>query len=554
MELKMNEKVILSNDDIFDKGGLRKVFVHPEDSSKIIKVSSFDDNGQNELEASYYNHLRTQKISYKHISKYFGEIETNLGHGVVFEKITNYDNTKCLDLEQFIKQKIVSRSYLDELITELRDNILSNNILFYDVGLSNILSQEYEKNRYKLVIIDGLGGRYKENLNFHLRLKYKFLSIRKIKEQWDKFEKVFKNEADIVYDNIFLWDKYSDQPNIIKNGEFKKRVRKLHLNDFIKMIFTTIYVLPFSILFMKFFKGKIEVSNKDFIGLGVNLDKDDGKNTQQDLIEELGVKNLIIRVPLEDIENIEMYVDFAKSFNQKSKKNILINIIQNRENLQNHALLRRNLENIFENFKNISDEYQVGTTINRLKWEIFSIKEDYIPMFEIAQSLKEQKYSNIKLLGPSVIDFEYYYNARAMFNLKKIKYDITSALLYVDRRGSPKNRQYGFFDLRNKIDLLYSLVRLSPKTLSDKIYITETNYPISNTAPYAPTSEKECVSLENYTKYMLEYFEIAKKSKKIRRVYWHQLIATGYGLVANRDGKIVKYPQYYAFKEMLKNK
>lgn len=546
--------IILDKNDIFGKGGLREVFLHPQDNAKIIKVSSFTDNGQNELEVSYYEYLKKLNISSKYISAYFGEVQTNLGHGVVFEKITNYDNTNCLDLENFIKKKLISRAYLNEMVDELRDDILANNILFYDVSLSNILAKEYEKGRYRLVIIDGLGGRYKKNINFNLRLKFRFLSIKKIKEQWKKFEKVFQNEADIVYDNIFLWDKYSDQPNIIKNGEFKKRVRKLHLNDFIKMIFTTIYVLPFSILFMKFFKGKIEVSNKDFIGLGVNLDKDDGKNTQQDLIEELGVKNLIIRVPLEDIENIEMYVDFAKSFNQKSKKNILINIIQNRENLQNHALLRRNLENIFENFKNISDEYQVGTTINRLKWEIFSIKEDYIPMFEIAQSLKEQKYSNIKLLGPSVIDFEYYYNARAMFNLKKIKYDITSALLYVDRRGSPKNRQYGFFDLRNKIDLLYSLVRLSPKTLSDKIYITETNYPISNTAPYAPTSEKECVSLENYTKYMLEYFEIAKKSKKIRRVYWHQLIATGYGLVANRDGKIVKYPQFYAFKEMLQEK
>lgn len=136
---------------------------------------------------------------------------------------------------------------------------------------------------------------------------------------------------------------------------------------------------------MKLFKGKIEVSNKDFIGIGVNLDKDDGKNTQQDLVEELGVKNLIIRVPLSDIENLELYVNFAKSFNEKSNKNILVNIIQNRQNLENHSMLGKNLEDIFEKFKDISSEYQVGTTINRLKWEIFSIKEDYIPMFEVAQ-------------------------------------------------------------------------------------------------------------------------------------------------------------------------
>lgn len=549
-----NKNVVLNDDELFDIGGLRKVFIHPEDDTKIIKVSSFEDNGQNELEATYYNYLKTQNISYKHISEYFGEIKTNLGNGIVFEKITNYDNSKCLELEQFIKQKTISREEIEKLFNELKENVLSNNILFYDVSLSNILCQEYEKGKFRFIIIDGLGGRYRKNLNFHLRLKFKFLSIRKIKEQWKKFEILFKNEVDIVYDNIFYWDKYSDQPRIIKNREFKKRVRKLHLNDFMKMIFTSLFILPIAMLFMKFFRRKAEVPNIDLIGLGVNLDKDDGKNTQQNLIEDLGVNNLIIRVPLSDIENIDLYVEFAKSFNTKSKKNILLNIIQNRKNLEKHSLLEINLEIIFDKFKDISSEFQIGTTINRLKWEIFSIKEDYIPMFQIAQNLRDEKYPNIKLLGPSVIDFEYYYNVRAMFNLKTIKYDITSALLYVDRRGSPKNTQYSIFDLKNKIDLLFSLVKLSPKTKSDDIYITETNWPIKNTSPYAPTSEKECVSCEDYTKYMLEYFEIAKKSKKIKRVYWHQLIAPGYGLVDNRDGKIVKYPQYYAFKNLLQEK
>ncbi|QKF59845.1 hypothetical protein [Aliarcobacter lanthieri] len=351
----------------------------------------------------------------------------------------------------------------------------------------------------------------------------------------------------------FIWDNFSDQPYVIKDKSYKKAMRKKNIKDYIKLFFSSIFILPLSIFFMKFFKGKIKTSNQDFIGIGVNLDKDDGQNIQQDLVEELGVKNLIIRLPLWDIKNLDLYVDFAKSFNQKSKKNILINIIQDRENIENHKFLKQNLEAIFIRFKNISDEFQIGTTINRLKWGFFSVKE-YMDFYLIAQNLKEQKFSNIKLLGPSIIDFEYYYNVRAMFNLKKIKYDVTSALLYVDRRGSPKNKQYGIFDLKNKIDLLYSLVKLSPKTLNDDIYITETNWPIKNTAPYAPTSEKECVSNEDYTKYMVDYFKIIKNTKKIKRVYWHQLIAPGYGLVDNRNRKIVKYPQFYAFKELLKEK
>ncbi|MFY9082454.1 hypothetical protein OU980_10405, partial [Aliarcobacter butzleri] len=202
---------------------------------------------------------------------------------------------------------------------------------------------------------------------------------------------------------------------------------------------------------MKFFKGKVKFSNDDFYGLGVNLDKG---NCQVELVEELQVKNLIIRLPLCDIKNIDSYVDFAQSFNKTSKKNILLNIMQDRENIENHKLLKENLELIFIKFGSFVSEFQIATTINRAKWGFFSVKE-YVNFYKVAQNLKDEKFPNIKLLGPSVIDFEYYYNVRAMFNFEDIKYDIVSSLLYVDRRGSAKNKQYLFFDLKNKIDLLF---------------------------------------------------------------------------------------------------
>jgi hypothetical protein len=120
----------------------------------------------------------------------------------------------------------------------------------------------------------------------------------------------------------------------------------------------------------------------------------------------------------------------------------------------------------------------------------------------------------------------------------------------VDRRGSAKNSQYGIFDLKNKIEFLDTIVRTSTKC-EDKIIISETNWPLKGTAPYAPTSEKECVSEEEYTKYMLEYFDISKKTGRIEKIFWHQLIAPGYGLVDNRGEELRKMPQYYAYKKMI---
>jgi len=152
------------------------------------------------------------------------------------------------------------------------------------------------------------------------------------------------------------------------------------------------------------------------------------------------------------------------------------------------------------------------------------------------------------MIGSSVIDFEYHFSLRSLFNFYKVYYDKFSTLLYVDRRGSPFNTQAGF-DLYKKIELLWTMVKLSPKS-ADTIYITETNWPIKKTAPYAPTSEKECVSLEDYADFMVAYHLLALASRKVERVYWHQLIAHGYGLYSQVKDR--KNPAFLAYKVMVK--
>lgn len=345
----------------------------------------------------------------------------------------------------------------------------------------------------------------------------------------------------------FRWDNFSDQPHIILDKKLKRSVRLKYLYDYIKLLLTSLVILPISLLLIYFFKTKKRENGRSFYGIGVNLDK--GSN-QQELIEELGVENLLIRIPLSDIKNLDLYYEFAKSFTCKTPKNIALNIMQDRENIENLELFEKNLSMVFKRFDGFVTEYQIATTTNRLKWGFFAPKE-YLELFQVAYRLKQKHFPDLKLIGPSVIDFEYHYTARMLFNNYSFKFDITNALLYVDRRGSPTNKQALIFDLKKKIDLLYSMTKLSPKSEAN-IYISETNWPLSNTAPYAPTSEKECVDNASYTKYMLSYHKIAKKSGKIKRVYWHQLIAPGYGLVDNRDAKIVKLPQFYAYKKMVR--
>ena len=157
-------------------------------------------------------------------------------------------------------------------------------------------------------------------------------------------------------------------------------------------------------------------------------------------------------------------------------------------------------------------------------------------------------FPHLKLIGSNVIDFELHFTAHTLFNFQNIHFDALGSLLYVDRRGAPENTQMGF-NLMGKINLLSTLMSLSPKTANELI-ITETNWPIKNTAPYAPTSEHECVSEEDYAAFMVRYYLIAFASQKVSCVYWHQLIAPGYGLIDNREG-IRKRSAFDAYKTML---
>jgi len=49
----------------------------------------------------------------------------------------------------------------------------------------------------------------------------------------------------------------------------------------------------------------------------------------------------------------------------------------------------------------------------------------------------------------------------------------------------------------------------------------------------------------------VRYYLLALASGVVKTVYWHQLIAPGYGLIDNRQDKLLKYPAYYAFKTLL---
>jgi len=340
----------------------------------------------------------------------------------------------------------------------------------------------------------------------------------------------------------FAWDDYSDQPALLQDRTYKKSMRKRELVSLIKMSLTALFMIPISLLATPFVKRK-EIDSKHFISLGVDFQRE--PHATNEMIEELGIESILTRFKLWEMEKLPQ----LKTFLQEHKnKKITLKILQDREHIEDLALTKEHLTQIFSELIELVDIFEIGSTINRAKWGFFSPRE-YLAFYKVAYDLKS-KFPNIKLIGSGVIDFEFHYTAATLFNLCKCKYDGIAALLYVDRRGAPENTQLGF-SLTDKIALLSTMVWLSKKT-KQELHITEVNWPISNTAPYAPTSEYECVSEEAYANYMLRYYLLSFASQQVDSISWHQLIAAGYGLADNRDG-IKKREAFKVFAYMTQN-
>jgi hypothetical protein len=352
-----------------------------------------------------------------------------------------------------------------------------------------------------------------------------------------------KNATINLMKQPYIWDNYSDQPYPLKNKTYKKMMRRRTLPSFLKTLSISLLVLPFSLVMMPFIKNR-KIDTNSFFCLGVDYQRESKQSIE--LIEELDVKHILVRLKLWEMDSLNDLIKFLSNFENKK---VTLKIMQDRENVEDLNLFRNNLDIIFSTLSEQVDIYEIGTTINRAKWGFFSVDE-YNRFFKTAYDLKNEKYPSLKLIGSGVIDFEYHFTAHTLFNFFNYRYDGVSALLYVDRRGAPENTQLGF-SASDKIALLSTMAWLSPKT-KHELYLTEINWPISNTSPYAPTSEKECVDPDSYANFMLRYYLLALASQQVDTLSWHQLIAPGYGLIDNRDG-IKKYPAYQTYKTMIKH-
>jgi hypothetical protein len=193
----LNKQVILKDNLLVAKGGERACYINPDNSHQIIKIIFVQGeihNNQNELENTYMKYLMHKKVDMTHIAKCYGYVDTNLGKGLVYERIMDFDGTATKSFRFYIANKLLSKQTQEQLIKELKTYLETNLILFVDTSLTNIFCQQYEKDKFKLIIIDGLGAK-RTGFKFWLYRNFELYTKYKIKRQWDKFIKMY--QADV---------------------------------------------------------------------------------------------------------------------------------------------------------------------------------------------------------------------------------------------------------------------------------------------------------------------------------------------------------------------
>jgi hypothetical protein len=341
------------------------------------------------------------------------------------------------------------------------------------------------------------------------------------------------------------WDPYSCQPYKMADAE-KPRSGMGNLIEYSKITASALVGLPAIIYqYLALKKSPSQVPMKDFAGLSINADKPHRTATLE-MVEELGVQELLLRVPSWEAADIEDYANYIERFKQQ---NVLVNILQSRDSVKDIDQWRNQVRTIIDGLQDVTQTFWIGNAINRTKWGC-AHSGQYLELQEAVESLRED-FPKMKLLGSSIIDFEPLLSWRTLWNCRKFHLDGTAALLYVNRRHSPYGKQYKIFDLENKLRLAKAMTKLSNRS-DDKLWITETNWPLLETQPYTPNSGHPSRTCDEPTQaeYLKLYYQIARQTGWVEKVYWWQLINPGYGLVDSRNG-LRKMPSYFAFKELL---
>jgi tRNA A-37 threonylcarbamoyl transferase component Bud32 len=343
-----------------------------------------------------------------------------------------------------------------------------------------------------------------------------------------------------------VWDRLSDQPHQHASRSEKLAIRLADSPDHLRGFATVAWAAPGVWRRYRRLKADLYRAPIQFRGIGVCLRPwPDDPEALLAAVEELGVRSVLLRLHpwAADHRNEEL---LAAELHRRGF-DIAFALPQNRELVRDRSRWKAAISEIAEVFTPYGGSFQVGQAPNRSKWGVWTLRE-YVDLYVDAAEILRRR-PGIELMGPAVIDFEYQATL-ALVNRREpgLGFDVLSALLYVDRRGAPENRQLGL-DTVDKAVLLRAISEIGVNS-NGRCRITEVNWPLWE-GPHSPAGKAVSVDEETQANYLTRYFALVLGTGLIERVYWWRLVARGYGLIAPEiDGRMRRRPAYRALQTL----
>ena len=153
---------------------------------------SMDANrGEREKFEQLHKRFGNLQEAIPYLVEYHGQVQTDIGEGLVFQAIKNYDGTMSETILSAAKTGGYSRANLLDAVKFLTAN-RGDSTIYNDVGKNNLVIQvlDAEHSRYKLWVIDGINCRALIPITEHFAM---YARVRKAKKIWKVKRYIRKN-------------------------------------------------------------------------------------------------------------------------------------------------------------------------------------------------------------------------------------------------------------------------------------------------------------------------------------------------------------------------
>ena len=184
----MSRVLTLGENLFIGNGAHRKVYVHPENPRRCIKIT-YTDIGQmtEERELKYLRILKRRHKQLGILPTYFGQVETNLGIGYVYERVVDYDGGSSLSIASVADDETWFRSLQSmfaEKLQYLHAQLLENEIVSMALEMQNIMFPQIAPGQYDVKLVNDIGSPVAIPLEYY----FSFFARQKVERRWRQFQ------------------------------------------------------------------------------------------------------------------------------------------------------------------------------------------------------------------------------------------------------------------------------------------------------------------------------------------------------------------------------